>query len=430
MNFVEGFLLDAFKIHGGKRLSGTVNISGAKNAAVAIIPASLLSSGVCRIENVPNIKDVNRILDILEKLGSKVNRINEHTIEIDNSNVFSYIADYDIVHSLRASYYLVGSLLGRFKKAVVSMPGGCNFGERPVDQHKKGFELMGAAVTLNHGLFEVNAERLHGASIYLDMVSVGSTINLMIAAVLAEGVTVIENAAKEPHVVDVANFLNSMGADVKGAGTDTIRIKGVSRLNSCTYSLIPDQIEVGTFMIAAAATGGDILIENVIPKHMDAITAKLIEMGVEVIENDESIRVRRNEKLRNINIKTLPYPGFPTDLQPLMVVLLSIAKGTSIVNENVWENRFQYVDELRRLGANITVNGRIAVIQGVDSLAGSPVKSTDLRAGAAMVVAGLVADGVTIVHNTNYIDRGYEYFEAKLNQLGADIQRIDINCAL
>lgn len=418
--------MDVFKINGGNKLYGNVSVSGAKNAAVAIIPASLLTNGVCVIENIPNIKDVNYILDILAKLGSKIEKIDCHTVRIDNSEVISYTADYDIVQRMRASYYLVGALLGRFKKAVVTMPGGCNFGERPVDLHKRGFELMGAKVDLQNGLFKVASEKLKGADIYFDTVSVGATINVMLAAVLAEGVTVIENAAKEPHVVDVANFLNSMGADVKGAGTDTIKIRGVSSLGNCTYSLIPDQIEVGTFMVAAAAAGGNVTINNVIPKHMEAISAKLVEMGVEVIENDESIQIIRESPLSGANVKTMPYPGFPTDMQPLIVALLTIAKGTSIVNENVWENRFQYVDELRRMGANIMINGRAAIIQGVDKLTSSPVFATDLRAGAAMVVAALAANGLSIIQNIHYIDRGYEYFEDKLKALGADIIRTKI----
>ncbi len=417
--------MEAFEICGGKRLVGDICVSGAKNAAVAIIPASLLTKGVCRIENIPEIKDVKHILDILQELGSKINVIDTHTVEIDNSEVNSYVADCDQVQSMRASYYLIGALLGRFKKAVVAMPGGCNFGERPIDQHKKGFELMGAEVNVGE-FFKADAPELHGGNVYLDVVSVGATINIMIAAVLAEGMTVIENAAKEPHVVDVANFLNSMGAQVKGAGTDTIRIMGVKSLTSCTYSLIPDQIEVGTFMIAAAMTGGDVTIHNVIPKHMDAVSAKLIEMGAEITENDESIRVVCNKPLKGTNVKTLPYPGFPTDLQPLIVTLLTIAEGTSIVHENVWENRFQYVGELLKLGANITVNGRMAVIQGVPQLTGSPLHATDLRAGAAMVVAGLAAQGKTTVHNIKYIDRGYEIFEHKLTSLGADIKRVEI----
>ncbi len=418
--------LYAFKITGGKQLHGSVNISGAKNAAVAILPATLLSNKVCRVENIPEIKDVNHILDILEKLGSVVKRIDTHTVEIDNSGVKSHIADYDIIKSMRASYYLVGALLGRFKKAYVALPGGCNFGERPIDLHKKGFELMGATVNTT-SIFEANAERLHGANIYLDLVSVGATINIMIAAVLAEGLTVIENAAKEPHVVDVANFLNSMGADIKGAGTDTIKIRGVSELHGCTYSLIPDQIEAGTFMVAAAVAGGDVTIENIIPKHMEAISAKLIEMGITITEGDESLRIISDGRPKSINVKTLPYPGFPTDLQPLITALLTLANGTSIVYENVWENRFQYIDELRRFGTNITINGKMAVVQGVEKLKGSLVYATDLRGGAAMVAAGLAAEGETIVYNVKYIDRGYELFEQKLTALGADIERITVD---
>ncbi len=419
-------MLEAFKIKGGNKLNGQVNISGAKNAAVAIVPASLLTSGVCRIENLPNIQDVNYILEILEKIGSKICRVDDHTVEIDNSGINTFEVTDEIVQRMRASYYLVGALLGRFNKASVSLPGGCNFGERPIDLHVKGFEMMGAEVDVSGGKFEAKADKLTGTSIYLDQVSVGATMNIMIGAVRAEGLTTIENAAKEPHIVDVANFLNSLGADIKGAGTDTIRIKGVSELHGSTYSLIPDQIEVGTFMMAAAMTGGDVTIEGVIPKHMEAITAKLIESGAQIIENDESIRVIGPEYLKHTNVKTMPYPGFPTDLQPLIVALLSIAVGTSIVNENVWENRFQYADELRRMGANLIVTGRTAIIQGVDKLTGSKVRATDLRAGAALVISALAAEGETIIHDIKYIDRGYEYFEHKLRSLGADIERIEV----
>ena len=405
--------MEAFKIKGGNKLQGTVHISGAKNAAVAIVPASILIDGVCRIENLPNIQDVNYILEILEKLGSKINRIDDHTVEIDNTNINTYKATDEIVQRMRASYYLVGALLGRFKRADVSLPGGCNFGERPIDLHIKGFEMLGADVNVSDS-FEAYATRLIGTSIYLDQVSVGATMNIMIAAVLAEGVTTIENAAKEPHIVDVANFLNSMGADIKGAGTDTIKIRGVKGLHGGSYSLIPDQIEVGTFMMASVITGGDVTVDGVIPKHMEAIVAKLIEMGAQIIEDDESIRVIGPEFIKHTNVKTMPYPGFPTDLQPLIVALLALGVGTSIVNENVWENRFQYVDELRRMGANIIVTGRTAVIQGVPAFEGSKVKATDLRAGAAMVISALAAKGETIVHDIKYIDRGYEYFEDKL----------------
>ena len=417
--------MEAFKIKGGNKLQGTVHISGAKNAAVAIVPASILINGVCRIENLPNIQDVNYILEILEKLGSKISRIDDHTVEIDNTNINTYKATDEIVQRMRASYYLVGALLGRFKRADVSLPGGCNFGERPIDLHIKGFEMLGAEVNVSDS-FEAHAQRLIGTSIYLDQVSVGATMNIMIAAVLAEGVTSIENAAKEPHIVDLANFLNSMGADIKGAGTDTIKIRGVKELHGGSYSLIPDQIEVGTFMMASVITGGDVTVDGVIPKHMEAIVAKLIEMGAQIIEDDESIRVIGPELIKHTNVKTMPYPGFPTDLQPIIVALLALGVGTSIVNENVWENRFQYVDELRRMGANIIVTGRTAVIQGVPSYEGSKVRATDLRAGAALVLSALAAKGETIVHDIKYIDRGYEYFEDKLRSLGADIERVEV----
>lgn len=410
-------------INGGRQLCGEVDISGAKNAAVAILPAALLTKGRCRIENVPDIKDVNHILEIMRQLGATYEKVDRNTIEIDGSGVNQWVAEYEIVKRMRASYYLVGALLGRFKKAKVAMPGGCNFGERPVDQHTKGFEALGAKVSLQQGMFDLEAERLCGNSIYMDVVSVGATINVMIAAVLAEGLTVIENAAKEPHVVDVANFLNSMGANIKGAGTDVIRIKGVEELGSCTYALIPDQIEAGTFMMAAAASGGDVLVKNVIPKHLDAISAKLVEMGVEIEEYDDAIRVKRNGPLHKANVKTLPYPGFPTDLQPIVVTLLTIAQGTSMVNEGVWENRFQYIDELRRLGANISVSGRTAIIEGVPKLMGAYVKATDLRAGAAMIIAALMAEGTTRITNVHYIDRGYEHVEEKFGKLGVDIKR-------
>lgn len=426
MRKVGGTNLESLVINGGRKLCGEVDISGAKNAAVAILPAALLTKGICRIENVPDIKDVNHILEIMRQLGATYKKIDRNTIEIDGSGVNQWVAEYEIVKRMRASYYLVGALLGRFKKAKVAMPGGCNFGERPIDQHIKGFEMLGAKVSLQQGMFDLEAEALCGNSIYMDIVSVGATINVMIAAVLADGLTVIENAAKEPHVVDVANFLNSMGANIKGAGTDVIRIKGVKELGSCTYALIPDQIEAGTFMMAAAASGGDVLIKNVIPKHLDAISAKLVEMGVEVDEYDDAVRVKRTGALHKANVKTLPYPGFPTDLQPIVVTLLTMAEGTSMVNEGVWENRFQYVDELRRLGANISVSGRTAVIEGSKQLTGAYVKATDLRAGAAMIVAGLMAEGTTRITNVQYIDRGYEHVEEKFGMLGADIQRVEM----
>lgn len=415
--------LEKFIIRGGKKLFGEITVSGAKNAAVAILPATLLVDGKCVIENVPNIQDVNMILDILVQLGAKVKRLHNNILEIDTSKVISYVAPYEMAMKLRASYYLLGSLLGRFNNAEMAFPGGCDFGVRPMDQHIKGFEALGAKFEIEHGAIIASAESLKANQIYLDVVSVGATINIMLAATKAEGTTIIENAAKEPHVVDVANFLNSMGAEVKGAGTDVIKVIGVDKLNGGSYSIIPDQIEAGTFMMAAAATGGDVLVKNVIPKHMEAITAKLIEMNVEVIEYDEAIRVRRNNPLAKANIKTLPYPGFPTDLQPVVASLLTIAEGTSIITENVWESRFQYVEELKRLGANINVEGRNAIIEGKNRLSGAPVKATDLRAGAAMIVAGLISDGATEVRDICHIDRGYEYIEKKLCMIGADIER-------
>lgn len=422
-----GERLDKFRITGGHPLYGEVNISGAKNAAVAIIAGAALVRDCCVIENVPDIQDVHVFLNILSQLGAKVRFINSNTVEIDCSDLNNYTATYEMVRKMRASYYLLGALLGRFGTAEVALPGGCDFGGRPIDQHIKGFEAMGATVRVAHGIvYASTASGLRGSQVYLDVVTVGATINIMLAAACADGLTVIENAAKEPHVVDLANFLNAMGARVKGAGTDTIKITGVPRLHGGTYALIPDQIEAGTFMVATAACGGDVLIRNVIPKHLESITAKLIEMHVEVEELDDAIRIRRSAQhpITKANIKTLPYPGFPTDLQPLIVVLLSIAEGTSIVTEDVWENRFQYVDELKRMGANIRVNGKTAVIEGVRQLSGSPVKSTDLRAGAAMLVAGLMASGVTEVHNLSHIDRGYEQIETKLKGLGADIVRL------
>ena len=415
--------LDKFVIMGGRKLFGEVTISGAKNAAVAVIPAALLVEGTCRIENMPSIKDVGVICDILTQLGAKVKYIDEHSIEINCEKLKSWTAPYEMVQKMRASYYLIGALLGRFNHAEVAMPGGCNFGVRPIDQHIKGFEALGAKVDITHGIIEAHATKLKSAQMYLDVVSVGATINIILAAVRAEGITVIENASKEPHVVDVANFLNAMGANVRGAGTDVIKIKGVEKLTGGTYSIIPDQIEAGTFMIAAAATGGDVLVKNVIPKHLESITAKLMEMNVIVEEFDDSVRVSRKGKLHKANVKTLPYPGFPTDLQPQIVALLSIAEGTSVITESVWDNRFQYVDELRRLGAHITVDGKVAVIEGVTNLSGSPVRATDLRAGASMVVAALVAHGVTEIHELCHIDRGYEDFESKLRSLGAQILR-------
>lgn len=417
-------LLDKFIVTGKNRLVGDVKISGAKNAAVAIIPATILAGDVCKIENVPNISDVSLIARILCEMGAQVKMINKSTMEIDTRTIISPVASYDLVRHMRASCYLLGALLGRFSRAKVALPGGCNFGVRPIDQHLKGFAALGAKYTLEGGMVNVSAESLKGNNIYLDVVSVGATINIMLAAVRAEGITVIENAAKEPHIVDLANFLNSMGADIRGAGTDVIKIRGVSSLSGTTYSIIPDQIEAGTYMVAAAATGGDVTVKDVIPKHMESISAKLEEMGVFVKEYDDSIRVISSGKINKCNIKTMPHPGFPTDMQPQIAVLLSIANGTSIINENVWDNRFRYVEELRRLGAQISVDGKIAVIEGVDELLGAPVKATDLRAGAAMIIAGLCAKGVTEIEEIGYIERGYENIVEKLRGLGADIKRV------
>lgn len=416
--------LDKLIIRGQKRLKGEVFISGAKNAAVAILPAAILSDGTCIIENIPEILDISILENIMTNLGAKIDHLNDSSIQIDTSNIYSYMATDSQIGKLRASYYLMGALLGRFKKAVVTFPGGCDFGVRPIDQHIKGFEALGAKVEIEHGKVIISAHRLIGAPIYLDVVSVGATINIMLAAVKAEGITTIENAAKEPHIVDLANFLNAMGADIKGAGTDVIKIKGTKILKGGhTYTIIPDQIEAGTFMIAAAATRGDVLVKNIIPKHMESLTAKLQEMNVKVDEYDDSIRVSCKEKLQKVNIKTLPYPGFPTDLHPQATALLCRAEGISTITEGVWDNRFQYVDELKRMGAKIKVEGRMAVIEGITRLSGAPIRALDLRAGAAMVIAGLMARGETTVSNIEYIDRGYEKLEEKLKALGADIER-------
>lgn len=417
--------LEKFVINGGNALCGTVDISGAKNAAVAIIPATILIEDECIIENVPDIQDVRIILDILSSLGAKVEKINANTVKIDASTLNTYIAEKEMASKMRASYYLLGALCGRFKKAAVPPPGGCNFGIRPIDQHIKGFEALNCKVEIKHGSINVDGENIKGGQVYFDVVSVGATINLMLAAVRAPGVTVMENAAKEPHIVDVANFLNSMGANIKGAGTDVIKITGVEKLHGGTYGVIPDQIEAGTYMFAAAATRGDVTIRNVIPKHLEAITSKFIEMGVDVTEGDDEIRVCAKGNLNKINVKTLPYPGFPTDLQPPMVALLTTVNGTSIVTESVWDSRFQYVAELEKMGAKITVNGSVAVIEGGHALTGADVKSTDLRAGAGMVIAALCANGTTEVLNVYHIDRGYENIIEKLTSLGADIKRTD-----
>ncbi len=418
--------MENFVVTGGKELFGEVSISGAKNAAVAIIPAAILANDVVRIENIPQISDVNSIIDILDRMGAKIKVINKDTLEIDSSHIKCQSVPYDLTCHFRASYYLIGAMLGRFKKAEVAMPGGCNFGVRPIDLHIKGFKALGADVDVINGIVCAKAEKLVGASIYMDMVSVGATINIMLAAVLSRGLTIIENAAKEPHIVDLANFLNSMGADVRGAGTDVIKIRGVEKMHGCTYSIIPDQIEAGTYMVAAAACGGDVLVKNVIPKHLESITAKLEEAGAEIIEYDDAVRVTRFKPLTKCNVKTMPHPGFPTDMQPQMAVLLSIAKGTSILSESVWDNRFQYVGQLSRMGANIQVDGKVAVIEGVDKLMGAEVKATDLRAGAAMIIAGMVADGVTTIENIQYIDRGYVDVVSKFSALGANIKRVEV----
>lgn len=417
--------MDKIFINGGKPLHGEVIISGAKNAAVAVLPAVILAQDVCRVENIPNISDVTMMIRILHQLGAKIEKVDDTTYIIDSSTINSYVVTHDMTKHLRASYYLIGALLGRFGRAKVAMPGGCNFCVRPIDQHIKGFEILGSTVNLReNAMIDVEADDLTGGLIYLDMVSVGATINLMLAAVKAKGLTVIENAAKEPHIVDLANFLNTMGADIRGAGTDVIKIKGVERLHGCTYSIIPDQIEAGTFMVAAAATNGNVLVKNVIPKHLEAISAKLIQCGATVEEYDETVLVKGNGVPEKCNIKTMPHPGFPTDMQPQFAALLSVANGTSIVSEGVWDSRFQYADQLNRMGAKISVNGKAATIEGVESLNGSPVKADDLRAGAAMLIAGLIAKGTTSIENIVYIDRGYDNVVGKLQQLGADIIRV------
>ena len=416
--------MQKYIVRGARPLHGEVRVSGAKNAAVAIIPAALLVDGVCRIENVPQISDVTALLKILEQLGANVRFLNRSDVEIDSRRIRTTRVPQELAHKLRASYYLIGALLGRFGSAEVSMPGGCNFGGvRPIDQHVKGFAAMGADV--REGDFIVAKAkdgRMKGANVYLDVVSVGATINIMMAAALADGVTVIENAAKEPHIVDLANFLNLMGANIKGAGTDTIRVYGVDALHGGSYAIIPDQIEAGTYMAAVAAAGGDVLVRGVIPKHMDCITAKLQEMGVAVEEEDDTLRIRREGALQRANVKTLPYPGFPTDMQPQITAVLALARGTSIVTEGVWDNRYRYVGELTRMGAQIHVDGRTAVVEGVERLTGATVRAFDLRAGAAMVVAALAAEGTSEILNIQYIERGYEDIVGKLRALGADIE--------
>ncbi len=415
--------LDKLVIEGGNSLVGEISISGAKNSAVAILPASLLTKETCIIKNLPNIKDVYYINNILLQLGAKIKEDGCKLI-LDNSSINTYDVDYEISKKLRASYYFIGALLGRFKKARVPFPGGCDIGVRPIDQHIKGFEALGAKISIKHGIVWAEADELIGAPIFLDIVSVGATINIMLAACLAKGTTVIENAAKEPYIVDTANFLNAMGANIKGAGTDEIKIKGVEHLGSCEHCIIPDQMEAGTFMIAAAASKGNVLVKNIIPTHLDSISAKMREMGIKVIENGDSLRVMSNGRPRAANIKTMPYPGFPTDLQQPMSVLLSIAEGTAIITESIYDGRFKHVDELKKMGARINVEGRIAVIEGIQKLSGAPVCATDLRAGAAMVIAGLSAEGKTEINNLTHIDRGYERLEEKLLKIGAKLKRI------
>ena len=415
-------------IKGGNRLHGEVTVSGAKNAAVAILPACILVKDVCRIENLPDIKDVKLFLTILSRLGAEVNMIDRNTVEIDCTNVNSYEPMRDLTRKMRGSSYLMGALLGRFAKFKVDPPGGCDFGTRPIDQHIKSFEVLGAEVDASRGFVNASADAIRGGHIFFDVVSVGATVNAMLAAATADGLTIIENAAKEPHIVDLANFLNNMGANIRGAGTDTIRIRGVKDLHGGTYAIIPDQIEAGTFMIAAAATRGDVTIKNVIPRHLEVISAKLIEAGVNVEDGTDSVRVwvDENKKLRRINFIALPYPGFPTDMQPQLVAFLTTISGTSTAREGVWDNRFRYVNELKRMGANIRVEGKLAIVDGVDHLLGAHVKATDLRAGAAMIIAGLMADGTTEITDIYHIDRGYESFEEKFAALGADIQRVTV----
>lgn len=416
--------MEKLLINGGKRLTGTIKVGGAKNAAVAILPAALLSDSPCVISNLPYIDDVIVISRIMEQLNARVAMIGPGKAVVNATGQIDCKATSDMIKKMRGSIYLLGALLGREGRVEMLLPGGCEIGARPIDQHIKGFEALGASIDISHGTIKAQADKLVGAEIYLDVVSVGATINIMLAAVKAEGMTTIVNAAKEPHVVDVANFLNAMGANVKGAGTDTIRIKGVEKLTGCEYSIIPDQIEAGTYMIAAATTGGDITVKGVIPKHLESVTAKLLEMGMEVIERDDSIRVKGTGRPRKVTIKTLPYPGFPTDLQQPTTSLLSICDGVSIINESVWESRFRHVEELRRMGADIKVEDRIAIIQGVEKLTGASVVATDLRAGVALVIAGLMAEGLTEIENVHFIDRGYERIEEKLAGLGADIRRV------
>lgn len=417
--------MEQYAIKGGNPLVGEVEIGGAKNAALAILAAAIMTDETVLIENMPDVRDTNVLIQAMESIGVIVKRIDRHTVKINASNIHNLIIEDDYIKKIRASYYLLGALLGKYKKAEVSLPGGCNIGLRPIDQHIKGFRALGADVRIEHGLIITDAEKLTGNHIYLDVVSVGATINVMMAAVLAEGKTTIENAAKEPHVVDLANFLNSMGADIKGAGTDVIRIKGVAKLHGSEYAIIPDQIEAGTFMFAAAVTKGDVTVKSVIPKHLESISAKLLEIGCEIEESDDAVRVVAAKPLTHTHVKTLPYPGFPTDMQPQIVVALGLSAGTSIVTESIFENRFKYVDELTRMGANIKVEGNTAIIDGVGKYTGAGITAPDLRAGAALVIAGLAAEGITVVDDIKFIERGYEDFHLKLQALGAQIDKVN-----
>ncbi len=418
--------MDKFVIKGGRRLTGEVTISGAKNAAVAILPAVILSDEPCIVENVPNISDVNISLSILTEMGADVQSIAKDVYRIDPRGIDKCCVPYETARKMRASYYFLGALLGKFNKARVSMPGGCPLGDRPIDQHLKAFSALGASYNLSQGMIDLNADELVGNQIFLDVVSVGATMNAMLASVKAKGLTIIENAAKEPHIVDLANFLNSMGADIMGAGTDVIKVRGVQHLHGTTYSVIPDQIEAGTFMIAAAATKGDIIIKNIIPKHLESITKKLEKIGVSIEQYDDSMRVWVEGPLVKTNVKTMPHPGFPTDMQPQIATLLTLAEGTSIVTEGVWAQRFRYADELRRMGADITVNGKVALIEGTGKLMGAPVKACDLRAGAALIIAGLAASGITEIEDIFHIERGYDCMEGKLRALGADMEKVSV----
>ena len=416
--------MEQYVIKGGNPLVGEVEIGGAKNAALAIISAAVMTDETVTIENLPNVRDINVLLNAISDIGAKVDRLDTHTVKMNGSFIHNLVVDNEYIRKIRASYYLLGALLGKYKHAEVALPGGCDIGSRPFDLHLKGFRALGATVDIRHGLVVADAKQLKGTHIYLDKVSVGATINIMMAAAMAEGKTTLENAAKEPHVVDAANFLNSMGANIRGAGTDVIRIVGVEKLHKTEYSIIPDQIEAGTFMIAAAATHGDVLVKNVIPKHLEPITMKLRKIGVNIEEFDDSVRVWVDGPLVRTNVKTMPHPGFPTDMQPQITTLLTLAEGTSIITEGVWEQRFRYVDELRRMGADISVDGKVAVVEGTGKLTGAPVKACDLRAGAALIIAGLAAKGITEIEDIYHIERGYSCLDEKLRQVGADIQKV------